>query len=111
MLGRRPPDLLAPRWMVCWRGREATISQSLETFPGCSSRQEGSVADGKAVHFPIRNIVLPAGRNSALFRFLQEAHGYGARWRAAVILLALIVLALALSLPRLTTPAVYVFDE
>ena len=34
-----------------------------------------------------------------------------AGWRAAVIPLALIVLALALSLPRLTTPAVYVFDE
>jgi dolichyl-phosphate-mannose-protein mannosyltransferase len=33
------------------------------------------------------------------------------RWRAAVIPLALILLALALSLPRLTTPAVYVFDE
>jgi dolichyl-phosphate-mannose-protein mannosyltransferase len=34
-----------------------------------------------------------------------------AGWRAAVIPLALILLALALSLPRLTTPAVYVFDE
>ena len=46
-----------------------------------------------------------------MLRFLQAARGYSARWRAAVIPLALIVLALALSLPRLTSPAVYVFDE
>ena len=67
--------------------------------------------DGKAVDFPIRNLALPAGRTPALPRFRQEARGYAPRWRAAVIPLALIVLALTLSLPRLTTPAVYVFDE
>jgi dolichyl-phosphate-mannose-protein mannosyltransferase len=61
--------------------------------------------------FSTRDIVLPVGDNPALSRFDHEARGYGARWRAAVIPLALIVLALALSLPRLTTPAVYVFDE
>jgi dolichyl-phosphate-mannose--protein O-mannosyl transferase len=41
----------------------------------------------------------------------REAPGYGVRWHAAVIPFALIAFALALSLPRLTTPAVYVFDE
>jgi dolichyl-phosphate-mannose-protein mannosyltransferase len=61
--------------------------------------------------FSIRDATLPTGRNPALSRFLREASGYGVRWRAALIPLALIVLALALSLPRLTTPAVYVFDE
>jgi dolichyl-phosphate-mannose-protein mannosyltransferase len=61
--------------------------------------------------FPIRELVLPAGRTSAVPRFIQETRGYGTRWRAAAIPLALIALALALSLPRLTTPAVYVFDE
>ena len=61
--------------------------------------------------FPIRKLVLPAVRPPALPHFRREARGYAATWRAAVIPLALIVLALALSLPRLTTPAVYVFDE
>ena len=61
--------------------------------------------------FPIRKLVLPAVRHSGFAPFRREARGYAATWRAAVIPLALIVLALALSLPRLTTPAVYVFDE
>jgi dolichyl-phosphate-mannose-protein mannosyltransferase len=63
------------------------------------------------VHFPIRDVVLPAGENLAVPRFRQEARGYGARWRAAVIPLALIMFALALALPRLSTPSAYVFDE
>ena len=96
--------------MACWHSR-ATTSRSLAAFPGCSSRQEASVADGKAHGFPIRKLVLPAVRNPALPQFRREARGYAATRRAAVIPLALIVLALALSLPRLTTPAVYVFDE
>ncbi|MBW3632048.1 MAG: phospholipid carrier-dependent glycosyltransferase, partial [Chloroflexi bacterium] len=37
--------------------------------------------------------------------------GFGVHWRAAAIPLVLFALALALSLPRLSTPAVYVFDE
>jgi dolichyl-phosphate-mannose--protein O-mannosyl transferase len=61
--------------------------------------------------YPIRKLVLPAVRNPALPHFRREARGYAATWRAAVIPLALIVLTLALSIPRLTTPAVYVFDE
>jgi dolichyl-phosphate-mannose--protein O-mannosyl transferase len=107
MLARRPPYLL----MVSGRGGATTISRSLQTFPNCVSRRVGSVADGKVHGFPIRDVVLPAGGTPTLPRFRKSVRGYGARWRAAVIPLALIVLALALSLPRLTTPAVYVFDE
>ena len=42
---------------------------------------------------------------------VPETTTSNARWRAAAIPLVLAALALALSLPRLTTPPVYVFDE
>src|SRR5215213_5737836 len=111
MLVRRPPDLIVLRWVVHLPGRATTISRSLETFSGLNSRRVGSVAGGSVHGFPTRDVMLPVGANSGLPRSTQEAGGSGVRWRAAVIPLALILLAFSLSLPRLTTPAVYVFDE
>src|SRR5215211_1351773 len=91
--------------------RATTIRRSLEIQPAHPNQQGVIAPGGRAVRFPTGGIRLPEIGKPVLSGIDREAPGYGARWRAAVIPLALIVLALALSLPRLTTPAVYVFDE
>src|SRR5215211_1842460 len=91
--------------------RATTIRRSLEIQPAHLNQQGVIAPGGRAVRFPTGGIRLPEIGKPVLSGIDREAPGYGARWRAAVIPLALIVLALALSLPRLTTPAVYVFDE
>src|SRR5215203_2908685 len=91
--------------------RATTIRRSLEIQPAHPNQQGVIALGGRAVRFPTGGIRLPEIGKLVLSGIDREAPGYGARWRAAVIPLALIVLALALSLPRLTTPAVYVFDE
>jgi len=91
--------------------RATTIRRSLEIQPAHLNQQGVFAPGGKAHGSPTGGIRLPEIGKPVLSGIDREAPGYGARWRAAVIPLALIVLALALSLPRLTTPAVYVFDE
>src|SRR5215218_1666382 len=96
--------------------RATTIRRSLEIQPAHLNQQGVFAPGGKAHGSPTGGIRLPEIGKPVLSGIDREAPGYGARWRAAVIplaliVLALIVLALALSLPRLTTPAVYVFDE
>jgi dolichyl-phosphate-mannose-protein mannosyltransferase len=90
--------------------RATTIRRSLEIQPAHPNQQGVIAPGGRAVRFPTGGIRLPEIGKPVLSGIDRETPGY-ARWRAAVIPLALIVLALALSLPRLTTPAVYVFDE
>lgn len=90
------------------RGRGTTISHPVSTHPIAPEQQAG--------HAPGRGVSTSPAWGIGLPHSWREARGDAAwpTWlgrHAAVIPLLLALLALALSLPRLTTPDTYVFDE
>src|SRR5215203_5988847 len=95
--------------------RATTTKSSVTPRPAVQNQHLSYAPGGRAHRSSARGISAPLFRLPQSVRALADREAPGtrvhARWRAWVIPLALIVLALALSLPRLTTPAVYVFDE
>jgi 3-isopropylmalate dehydratase small subunit len=57
------------------------------------------------------SMILSPARVESISGLVGDTRGYRARWLAVVIPLVLVVFALTLTVPRLTTPSVYVFDE
>jgi dolichyl-phosphate-mannose-protein mannosyltransferase len=95
--------------------RATTTKSSVTPRPAVQNQHLSYAPGGRAHRSSARGISAPLFRLPQSVRALADREAPGTRVhagrRAWVIPLALIVLALALSLPRLTTPAVYVFDE
>ena len=88
------------------------MNHLLEVYPAPLKRVRNALGEslknfitGGIVH----DSVPGAGRVNIRPRWRHA--GYRARWLAVVIPLVLVVFALTLTVPRLTTPSVYVFDE
>ena len=107
-----PVVAAVPEAAAAQADQEATINRSVELQPNLRNQKDPS----EGVHnSSTRGFSLPISRNQAPIETDPAAkyrlRSVGVGWHAAIIPITLVALALALSLPRLTTPSVYVFDE